>query len=257
MLDMYGIMYGLRLITSASHLTTFKPCYTIQTPALLARDESQQPSRRNGAGFVLSGGADMGTRIDVTGERYGRLVAIEYVETVRVGTQGQVKAIWKFMCDCGAVVNRKLNQVRKGDTTSCGCRQREIMRNGIYRITLAPGEASFNGLYAHYKKSARERSMGWDLDVVSFRALTKQNCYYCGIVPSQSHLTQASVNGSYLYTGVDRVDNTRGYEPGNVVPCCSVCNRAKHTMSQEEFLAWVQRISSYQAARKVSMETSV
>lgn len=60
MLDTHGIIYVLRLITSASDLTTFKPCYTIQTPALLARDESQQPSRRNGAGFVLSSEGMMG-----------------------------------------------------------------------------------------------------------------------------------------------------------------------------------------------------
>jgi len=53
MLDTYGIIQALRLITSASRLTTLTPCYTIRRPALLARDESQQPSRRNGAGFVL------------------------------------------------------------------------------------------------------------------------------------------------------------------------------------------------------------
>lgn len=65
MIDTRGIIYVLRLITSASHLTTFKPCYTIQMPALLARDESQQPSRRNRAGFVLSSEDMMGRKIPV------------------------------------------------------------------------------------------------------------------------------------------------------------------------------------------------
>lgn len=55
MLDMYGIIYVLRLITGASALTPLLPCYTIRRPALSARDESQQPSRHDGAGFVLSG----------------------------------------------------------------------------------------------------------------------------------------------------------------------------------------------------------
>jgi hypothetical protein len=53
MLDVHGIIRLLRLITSASSLTMLSPCYTIHMPALLARDESQQPSRRNRAGFVL------------------------------------------------------------------------------------------------------------------------------------------------------------------------------------------------------------
>lgn len=59
MLDKYGIIYVLRLITSASRLTTFKPCYIIRKPDLLARDESQQPSRRNRSGFVLSSESSM------------------------------------------------------------------------------------------------------------------------------------------------------------------------------------------------------
>jgi HNH endonuclease len=62
-IDTYGIIQVLRLITSASRLTTLTPCYTIRRPALLARDESQQPSRRNGAGFVLSSEGVMNTKV--------------------------------------------------------------------------------------------------------------------------------------------------------------------------------------------------
>lgn len=61
MLDMHDIIGVLRLITGASDLTTLRPCYTMQMPAPAARDESQQPSRLAGAGFVLSGGY-MGAR---------------------------------------------------------------------------------------------------------------------------------------------------------------------------------------------------
>lgn len=46
MLDRYGIIWVLRLITGTSHLTTLTPCYTICRPVLSARDESQQPSRQ-------------------------------------------------------------------------------------------------------------------------------------------------------------------------------------------------------------------
>lgn len=45
MLDMCGRIYVLRLITGASFLTRPSSCYTIFSPALSARDESQQPSR--------------------------------------------------------------------------------------------------------------------------------------------------------------------------------------------------------------------
>lgn len=36
-------------------------------------------------------------------------------------------------------------------------------------------------------------------------------------------------------TGLDRVDNNRGYVKGNVVPCCWECNQKKGTKSPEDF----------------------
>lgn len=52
MLDSRGIIMVLRLITGASYLTPLKPCYTIPKTDLSARDESQQPSRRDGSVFL-------------------------------------------------------------------------------------------------------------------------------------------------------------------------------------------------------------
>lgn len=46
----------------------------------------------------------------------------------------------------------------------------------------------------------------------------------------------------FVFTGIDRVDNTRGYDPDNVVPCCRVCNRAKDVRTKDEFLSWAKRV---------------
>jgi hypothetical protein len=57
-------------------------------------------------------------RVDITGQRYGRLTAIE-----RVGkseTSGR-KAIWRFRCDCGEIVDRISDRVSHGFVHSCGC----------------------------------------------------------------------------------------------------------------------------------------
>lgn len=40
--------------------------------------------------------------------------------------------------------------------------------------------------------------------------------------------------------GIDRVDNDKGYVPGNVSPCCWVCNIAKGTMSLDEWAEMVK-----------------
>jgi hypothetical protein len=60
---------------------------------------------------------------DITGVRYGRLVAVAYVE--RVGSA----AFWSFLCDCGESVVRRATSVRQGKIASCGCLRSELRRS--------------------------------------------------------------------------------------------------------------------------------
>ena len=49
-------------------------------------------------------------------------------------------------------------------------------------------------------------------------------------------------NGDFIYSGIDRKDNEIGYTLKNCVPCCIICNRAKNSLSFDEFLAWIGRL---------------
>lgn len=60
--------------------------------------------------------------IDVTGERYSRLVALE-----RLATKGQ-RSPWRFRCDCGAEPIYPLERVRQGIAKSCGCLRKDVTR---------------------------------------------------------------------------------------------------------------------------------
>jgi len=42
--------------------------------------------------------------------------------------------------------------------------------------------------------------------------------------------------------GIDRIENDRGYETDNVVPCCGRCNKAKGTILLSDFLEMVAKI---------------
>ena len=59
-------------------------------------------------------------RIDLTGQRFGRLVAIEPAGS---GHNGGV--VWRCQCDCGQVCQVEGYRLRKGVTQSCGCLRRE------------------------------------------------------------------------------------------------------------------------------------
>lgn len=66
----------------------------------------------------------MGKRIDLTGQRFGRLTVTE--ERPERSREGQVQ--WLAKCDCGKTLVTKGGPLRDGRTTSCGCLQAELTR---------------------------------------------------------------------------------------------------------------------------------
>ena len=65
-------------------------------------------------------------RKPMLGLRFGRLQVLNYVRTVRVGTQKSFDAIWLCRCDCGRESEIRGRSLRDGSTVSCGCYNREI-----------------------------------------------------------------------------------------------------------------------------------
>ena len=59
---------------------------------------------------------------DITGKRFGRLVATRYSH--REGG----REYWHFQCDCGNSYIGKLHNIKSGNTTSCGCYKEENKR---------------------------------------------------------------------------------------------------------------------------------
>jgi hypothetical protein len=60
---------------------------------------------------------------DITGERYGRLTAIKPTEE---RDNSSIK--WLFQCDCGNEKIISVNNVRHGNTKSCGCLRKEMSK---------------------------------------------------------------------------------------------------------------------------------
>lgn len=61
----------------------------------------------------------MSKPIDISGKRFGRLVAIKIVEDERQGT------FWLCKCDCGQTKIAETRNLRRGLTQSCGCLHNE------------------------------------------------------------------------------------------------------------------------------------
>jgi len=118
------------------------------------------------------------------------------------------------------------------------------MLNG--KITaLPPGEAAFNTLFSNYRWAAINRGLEFNVTKEDFQILTSSNCSYCGAKPA-SIFKKSS--GSYIYNGVDRIDNQLGYVYGNMASCCEQCNKAKRKLGKSEFLLWIKAVYDYSIA---------
>lgn len=70
----------------------------------------------------------MPKRIDITGQKFGRLTVIERAETHYSGLGkykgGQAVPMWRCICDCGNETTVRGDSLRCGKTKSCGCIRR-------------------------------------------------------------------------------------------------------------------------------------
>ena len=165
--------------------------------------------------------------IDLTGKRFGKLIVIGRDKE----KEKQVKSkrpYWKCLCDCGNMTTVNRQMLVDGTITSCK------------RRTLKRGQSSFNFLFRNYKWGAEHRGLSFKLTKKQFKKLTKSNCYYCGLEPTSKILKADkgnSGNGKYIYNGIDRLNNEKGYTIENCVPCCKYCNSAKKEMTKKRLFA--------------------
>lgn len=87
---------------------------------------------------------------------------------------------------------------------------------------------SLKGRFSQLKRKARGHNC--DLTFKQFCSLVEgTDCHYCG-----GQLPALSGHG------LDRKDNSKGYEVGNVVPCCTRCNLTKgDRFTYREFVKFV------------------
>ena len=175
----------------------------------------------------------MSKLIDLRGQKFERLTIIK-----RVGSAPNGSATWLCKCECGIEKVIRGDLLRDGNTRSCGCLNKETASKSFRKDS---GLSSMRQLIINYKGSARRRGYEYKLTEEQFSEITKKKCYYCGLEPDNIEKTKGC-NGNYIYNGLDRIDNTKGYTIDNVVSCCKICNQAKHTLTIQEFKNWVEKI---------------
>jgi 5-methylcytosine-specific restriction endonuclease McrA len=186
----------------------------------------------------------MKIRKDLTGQRFGKWTVESYTDLL--SDRGRV--YWNCVCDCGskkAVLGFNLAQGRSHSCHSCAHKTGKGS-HARWKKRKPEGHAARTSAKCQYIRSARDRGIKFALSDDLVFQLMEGNCTYCGSGPvSESH---PSSNGVFKFNGIDRVDNSRGYVPDNVVTCCMFCNLAKRDRSVSDFLTWARKVAAHTAA---------
>lgn len=148
------------------------------------------------------------------------------------------KCKYLFKCTCGGEIIRTAHN----SLHSCGCLRRETAAINRSACKKRDSLSGARGLYGQYRHTAKRRGRDFTITFKQFVRLTSENCYYCGIKPFQIVYNWKKDSLDYVYNGLDRLNNTKGYTIRNVVPCCGICNSAKGARSKKDFLTWISKV---------------
>jgi hypothetical protein len=136
----------------------------------------------------------MGNRIDLTGNRFGRLTVLSLVEAWQ-------QSRWLVVCDCGQTKLVEGRSLRNGDIKSCGCLLREVARERAKTLN------SSHGMYGTPTHTAWKK--------IKFRC-SRPNARVA-LCDRWSTFDNFLTDMGERPDGMTliRMDRKRGYEPGN------------------------------------------
>lgn len=149
----------------------------------------------------------MGKLIDISGQKFGNLLVLEYLGKER----------WKCLCDCGNITTSSITSLKSGHKKSCGClhvksAQQQGIKNikhgfareltgteKLYRTWLNMKARCYNPKrrdYKNYGAKGIQVCDDWKNNFVNFKDWALNSGYTDGLT-------------------IDRIQNDKGYFPHN------------------------------------------
>lgn len=145
--------------------------------------------------------------IDLTGQRFGRLVVLKQVED-HVTKGGSHQKQWLCECDCGNTTITTTQNLRCGDTKSCGCLELETkIKNGT---THGDSGKRLHTIWTAMRRRCSNPS-NWDYKYYGGKGVTV--CQEWNDYPVFREWAMS--NGYSDDLTIDRIDPNGNYEPSN------------------------------------------
>ena len=137
-----------------------------------------------------------------------------------------------LLCNCGTVIKAKrlghLYCTPKNPGIK-SCNKCVSVYRGKSKRKHTDSQAR-NAVYGRYKSSARQRNIEWNISKEDFFSTIIMPCVYCDNKETSFFTAPKSSpwSKSFKFTGLDRINNNRGYILQNIQPCCKWCNTHYH-----------------------------
>lgn len=165
---------------------------------------------------------------DLVGKTYGKVQIVSLHSEIK--TKREIQRKYNCLCNtCGETHIYETAVIRRKGFTGCRCSDNTSTKRYIF---------------SNYKRNADKKSREFSLTFEEFIELCERDCYYCGESPTNI-INKSDLYGSWIYNGVDRLDNKIGYTKQNSVSCCKTCNMMKRDMTLNEFISKIKSIHSH------------
>jgi len=181
--------------------------------------------------------------ITLIGQQFGYLTLINIAHTEKSTSAHSWRAICK--CKCGnKYFDTSIQSLRKGSTTSCGCRRDQYMKITGKNSVQFTGYEGISGKYwGLIEKRAINRGNIINIDIkFAWELFLKQNrkCALSGL-PIEFAISERK--SSETTASLDRIDSSKGYVEDNVQWVYKKINIMKNVFSQKDFIYLCNQVS--------------
>jgi hypothetical protein len=158
---------------------------------------------------------------------------------------------YPVQCECGVLKEVKAHVFKRGLLYGCKCSDGGLTQFSARAAVDSSRpehlkEVGFKKVISNLMSGARLRNFDVQVTEEQIYEVVTQNCFYCGEPPSSfpihGYKNKEPKRGTVPYTGVDRIDSSIGYLPGNIRPCCAVCNTMKLDYIDSVFFNKIKQI---------------